>query len=116
LTRDLEQKKSEVEQSMKRVAYVQQLFKHEEAKWQQAMGKLKGEQEQIVKKFEEQIATLKGQASEAMEQMGKAKNGEGKIRQELVALEEQREFEINEFTKVIEEQKEQIDKLCEQVA
>jgi len=92
------------------------LFKHEEAKWQQAMGKLKGEQEQIVKKFEEQIATLKGQASEAMEQMGKAKNGEGKIRQELVALEEQREFEINEFTKVIEEQKEQIEKLCEQVA
>jgi len=48
--------------------------------------------------------------------MGKAKNGEGKIRQELVALEEQREFEINEFTKVIEEQKEQIDKLCEKVA
>ena len=31
-------------------------------------------------------------------------------------MEEQREFEINEFTKVIEEQKEQIEKLCEQVA
>ncbi len=57
----------------------------------------------MARKYDTQLASLKTQASEAIEQMGKAKNSEGKVRGELIALGQQREFEINEFTKAFEE-------------
>ncbi len=56
------------------------------------------------------IAELKTQAQQAMDQMGKSKSSEAKIVAEMSGLERQREFEINEFTKAIEEQKEKLEK------
>ena len=48
--------------------------------------------------------------------MGKAKTREAQVIAEMGGLERQREFEINEFTKAIEEQKEKLEKAYSQLA
>ena len=101
---------------MRRAAYMQQVMKNEEQKWQQAMTQVKSERDMVVKKCEQQVAQMREQSREATEAMQRAQLSEAKIGKEMGALEEQREFEIQTFNQNIDELNAQIEGLHQQVA